>query len=312
MSHDDEPLADDFPGLVRRWERQPGSKGGWWALAGFSFQAAVYLETFFRGLRANVVEPANLAEFERLSDIFALDNGYYRLIQVKRTLELDDLKSALREAYRIARNCDPELLKKLRFQIACLKRITRANPSDILHTEVPRLTAEVDLWQRTLAQFDPNDPIVVMPDPIDRLHYLLWECGVRSTLSFLDECRGILVGAFDSPDSSGIADLARRLARLFHQTVEADKSAPRLGRLLCREDLAAGQDAASDHAVVFQSVPSNEDLRLGRFRLRDAIFDKLIAQFDDWWASVRSDSKAQHLPIFWIDGRSAEGKSLNP
>lgn len=307
MSDHDAAVAHDFPGLVRRWENQPGSKGGWWALAGFSFQAAVYLEKFFRGLHAN---GSARAEFERLSDLCEFDSGCFRLIQVKRRLDLPALRSALREAYRIAVNCDSALLNKLRFQIACQERATPKDPADISHTDVLGTDADSALWQHMLAQFDRECPIVESLDPIDRLHYLLWECGVQDTLGFLNECWGKLLHTFYSPDSSRIAELAQELAHRFRQTVKADKSDPRLGKLLRHEEFSAGEEAEDDHKVVVKRRPSKLDLRRGRYRHRDQIFADLMARFKEWWADVLSHPEAEDLQILWIDGRGGDGKSV--
>jgi hypothetical protein len=310
MSHQSTPAAQNIHDLLGRWEDMRGSKGGWWALAGFSFQTAVYLERFFRGVSAGGHEPAELAQMERLSDIFVPDERYFRLIQVKRTLERDDLRDALREAYGIASLCDRTLLERIQFQVVYLNRATDKNPADISRTEV-KGADDSDLWNRTLAQFDPLEPTFEAPDPLDRLHYLLWECGVRDTKGFLDDCRGKLLGAFQSPTAHDIAALARELASLFHQRANATQDAKRLGRLLDCEVLAENQEAQADHTIVVARRPSNKDLRLGRFRHRGLIFADLVARFDAWWASVvESQPHAEHLPIFWIDGRSGDGKSV--
>ena len=286
-----------------------GTKGGWWALAGFSFQAAVYLERFFRGVHAGTVEPGRLAQMERLSDIFAPDDEYIRLIQVKRTLEREGLRSALREAYGIASRCNPALLERIRFQVVCLNRATPKDHSDISRKEVEGAD-DPDLWLRTLAQFDPDEPVLEAPDPLDRLHYLLWECGLRDTQGFLELCRGKLLGAFDEPTAGNIERLARELASLFRQQTDAAKDADRLGRLLSRDDLSETGDAKDDHTVVVARRPRYDDLRRGRFRRREPIFGDLIARFDAWWAGVADESAAERLPVFWIDGRSGDGKSV--
>ena len=56
------------------------AKGGWWALAGFSFQSALYLLRFFQGLQDGVKSPAELAKTELLSDILVPKDGTFTLI----------------------------------------------------------------------------------------------------------------------------------------------------------------------------------------------------------------------------------------
>src|SRR5659263_350542 len=71
--------------------------GGWWALAGFSFQMSTFLLRFFQGIEKGTKEPGQLAEVEILSDILCPKDGCFTLIQAKRTLNRNSLLKALKE-----------------------------------------------------------------------------------------------------------------------------------------------------------------------------------------------------------------------
>src|SRR5688572_13076536 len=54
-------LATNFETLLSLWSKDRRAKGGWWALAGFSFQSIVYLLRFFEGVHKGAILPADLA-----------------------------------------------------------------------------------------------------------------------------------------------------------------------------------------------------------------------------------------------------------
>lgn len=302
------PQANDIQTLTSLWHQQSGTHGGWWALAGFSFQSAIYLLRFFEGLRERRDEPSKLAETEKLSDIFKPENGAYRLIQVKRTLRPDALKSALREAYRTAQLCTAELLDTLVFQIACLHRETPKRLWDVRMDEVIQGDGDLELWGRMLSRFHASDPIIVEPDPLDHLHYLLWEAGVQDTQSFVTRCLGELLEVFVVPSEDEIARLARRLASQFY-TVLPSKPPPVIGTQLKAVDFARRAEANSDQDVVVAVRPTLRDFQMGRFRERPDVFSALRQAFEGWWDKLKVE-ESRAVPVFWIDGRSGEGKSV--
>src|SRR5262249_466892 len=122
--------------LLEEWRREHGRRdgGGWWALAGFSFQAGIFLHRFFENLQpTGNHEPGHFAEMERLSDILCPADGYFMLIQSKRPLSRSTLAKALEEAYLITELClrtAPALLPRLRFQIAC-REVSAGCPVDL-------------------------------------------------------------------------------------------------------------------------------------------------------------------------------------
>jgi hypothetical protein len=52
-------VAGDMEGLLSLWSKERRARGGWWALAGFSFQSVVYLQRFFEGLQSGAKSPAS-------------------------------------------------------------------------------------------------------------------------------------------------------------------------------------------------------------------------------------------------------------
>jgi hypothetical protein len=166
--------AGDIETLLSLWTKDRRSKGGWWALAGFSFQSALYLLSFFEGLQNGAKSPPDLAKTELLSDILVPNDGTFTLIQVKRTLDRPKLAAALQEAYAIAKLCDVDFLAKLRFKIACIECTTPARPSDFSAEEIDGDSADIETWMRLLSCFDEDDAIIEEPDPLDHLHDFLW------------------------------------------------------------------------------------------------------------------------------------------
>ena len=170
--------------LLRQWRAQhrPSAEGGWWALAGFSFQCSIFLLRLFGSLQIGTSEPGGFAEMEQLSDILAPEGGLLRLIQVKRTLRKSELIAAVREAYQITQLCQdqaPELLGYLCFQIACRSRKTNSSVTDLSLSEVVK-DGDPMRWQAMLDQFDKANPIVEEPDPLDHLHLYLWNLGIEN------------------------------------------------------------------------------------------------------------------------------------
>src|SRR6202035_3972983 len=52
------------------------------------------------------------------------------------------------------------------------------------------------------------------------------------------------------------------------------------------------------------------ELRQGCFRNRTLIFADLWTNFTSWISEHESRSRDREIPVFWIDGRSGEGKSV--
>ncbi|RCK48338.1 hypothetical protein TH25_14880 [Thalassospira profundimaris] len=303
--------ANSIESLLSLFSKERRAKGGWWALAGFSFQSSIYLTNFFHGLAKGRQSPEELAKTELLSDIFLPNRQKYTLIQVKRTLDRPKMRAALREAYEIATLCDPGFLKKLDFKIACVKRATTAHPRDFSVEEIGGKNTNITVWQHLLTCFEKDDSILEQPDPLDHLRDFLWHSGINDPASFIDDCLGLLLRLFENPDEKKINEIAYELNKKYQKSCESGlKSRPRTGMLIRQSDLEIDQDADSDTGVLFDRRPQLKDLRLKRIRKRPALFSELVENFKSWWQEVSLTDEINNIPSFWIDGRSGEGKSV--
>jgi hypothetical protein len=301
--------AGDLETLLSLWTRDRRAKGGWWALAGFSFQSALYLLQFFKALQEEDKSPADLAKTELLSDILIPKDGKFTLIQVKRTLDRPQLAAALREAYEIAKLCDAKLLRNLRFKIACVRITTPARPNDFNLSDIAGDPGDSALWRSLLGCFDEN-AIIVEPDPLYHLYDFLWHVGIRDAVGFVEKCLGLLLKAFHNPSQDDINRLAWNLNDAFHAAINSGHgSTKRTGRILKRKDIEPTQTDA-DREILFNRRPQLRDLQLARVRKRPEIFSDLVNAFSPWWHSASSADELTAIPVFWIEGRSGEGKSV--
>jgi len=296
--------AGDIETLLALWTRDRRGKGGWWALAGFSFQSALYLLRFFEGVQHGAKSPPDLAKTELLSDILVPKDGAYTLIQVKRTLDRPRLAAALREAYEIAKLCDAEFLTKLRFKIACIKCTTPAQPKDFTLEEIGGDVGDIEIWSRLLSRFDEAHAIIIEPDPLDHLHDFLWHAGIPDAAGFVDSCLGTLLRLFASPNEEAIAQLAWDLSRIFHAARKAGlPSGERVGLLLRINDVELDSQAQTDRGVLFDRRPQLRDLQLGRLRERRTIFSDLFERFEPWWHRVITAEEVSRVPAVRLEGR---------
>ncbi len=305
-----------FGNLLEAWRRKSPNRawGGWWALSGFSYQAAVYLQRFFTSLVDRSAEAGVLAEIETLSDITCPEYGGFLLIQAKRTLTNEALRNALREAYLITELCleqYPELLPALRFQIACRYRKTGKNPSDLRGEDVIADGLNTDTWDAMIGCLHEIEPVIETPDPLDQLHAFLWHHGIRDTASFIDDCLGVLLRFFGETSPEGQRDLGRELARLYWRACPPD-SPTMPGTLATKTDVQPDPKAGDANLVLTGQRPRLSDLRMGCFRDRSHILKPLWRSFSKWHEQLlsRDISSSRSVPVFWIDGRSGDGKSV--
>jgi hypothetical protein len=302
-------LATNLEMLLELWGPTKRAAGGWWALAGFSFQAGVYLLNFFERLQKGE-DPLNLVRTEIISDIHFKDRESIHLIQVKRTLTTSSLKKCLEEAYAVAELCDESLLTNIKFKIVCLHRETTADPAKFDPALIVGTTVNRATWRAMLSSFGDEDAIAEEPDPLDRLHELLWRAGIADTLGFMNACLGILSRAFGGAQDRAIDDMARALA---HEFLSAQKwrttETTTYGLFLGPSDVAVNEQL-NDESIVFNRRPLLSDLRAGRFRERSDIFTALTDNYVRWWQRILQVEDPTAVPAFWIGGRSGEGKSV--
>ena len=300
--------------LWQEWERvQPRRAwGGRWALAGFSFQASIFLLRFFQAVEKGREEPGVLAEMERLSDVLCLADDKLVLTQVKSTLDRAQLISAVKEAYLLTDLCrriTPELLDSLRFQVACRRRVTPLVPHDLQMHEVISEGGDQDAWQAMQARFDADMPILVEADPLDRLHIFLWDGGLANPARLIRDSQGVLLRAFGA-DATQIQGVGRELADRY-LSAERRSEWRAIGEVLSSADVAM-DDAAPDRGVLTGQTPLLAHLRRGYFRERSTIFTPLWCELREWLAQQEDDGVTvrERIPVFWIGGRSGEGKSV--
>jgi hypothetical protein len=295
--------------LLASWTSGRRARGGWWALAGFSFQAAVYLLKYFQHLDHGG-HSRSPATTELLSDVMVSGDGRYQLIQVKRTLTRTAFRSALREAYAIASLCDDRLLEKIRFSIACLAREPNLSAADYELEDVAGPDGDERAWRWLRSAFEDPGSIVVEADPLDRLYDFLWHAGILNIPAFVDTCRGILFAAFLSPSRASIENMADALAREFLAAGRRRDPPARIGMSIVPDDFRRKPEAAEDRQIVSNRPPRPIDVQMDRFRCREPIHSRLCEEYDRWWHNVVTQDEMTVVPIFWIDGRSGEGKSV--
>ena len=270
-----------------------------------SLQTGIFLLHFFRNLTA--ARP--LPSIEELSDLVCPADGQLNMVvQVKRTLTRAKLVQALKEFALVIRMIqdrdETPLLHSLRLQVACGKREANVQwpwPAEAaLADEILSMLGEVEAHQA--------DPFIVeQADPLEDLWALLWSQGVRDPQAIIRYAAGRLIESFGRPDlvSAVHHDLVSSFANAPRRT-----EGPRTGFLLLAEDVTPGSDAESSRKIVVGGGFGFTELRQGCFRNRPLIFADLWTDFTRWLSESESHIDEREMPVFWIDGRSGEGKSV--
>jgi len=315
MDQSGTPLTTLRQQLRELWETlyPRRASGGRWALAGFALQSHIFLLHFFQGVVDGRVEPADLAEMEGISDILDPLNDILTLTQVKRTLGKEGLTSALEEAYCITKLCRenlPKALDNLHFQIVCRNRISDVSLADIKQTAILKGEADPDIWADMLARFHDN-PIVEHLDYSDQLYLFLWNAGLRNPKPLVDKSLGRLLYAFEAMPSYDTKRLARELADIFSEAARRESWRPP-GNVLSLKEVTEDPGANSMKGILTGQWVTLEHLRKGFVRRRPAVFDQLWKNFQGWHASLDTDEIEirEKIPVFWIAGRSGDGKSV--
>src|SRR6478752_6336312 len=288
-----------------RAEHPASAYGGLWALSGFSLQAGVFLLHFFRNLTANRALPS----IEELSDILCPAEGQINLVmQVKRTLTRATLAKSLKEfalIIRLIKSCkETGLLKSLRFQVACGRREANVEWPWPVGAALPH-DIRAMLGEMESHQADPF--IVEHADPLEDLWALLWSQGIRDPQATIRDAAGRLLESFGRRDlvSAVHHDLISYFANAPRRT-----EGPRTGHLVLAEDVVPEANAESSHKIVVGGGFGFRELRQGCFRHRPLIFADLWANFTRWLSETEPRILEREIPVFWIDGRSGEGKSV--
>ena len=279
--------------------------GGLWALAGFSLQTGIFLLHFFR----NLTKARPLPSIEELSDLVCPTDSHINVIvQVKRTLTRSKLAQALKEFALILRviqeHNETLLLDSIRFQVACGRREANVEwpwpPEAMLADDIRGMLGQLEARQA--------DPFIIeQPDPLEDLWALLWFQGIRDPQEVIRYASGRLLESFGRPDM--VSAVHRDLISSFHNAVRRTEG-PRTGYLLLAEDVIPDQNAESLRKIVVGGGFGFSELRQGCFRNRPLVFADLWSDFVRWLSESESRVYEREIPVFWIDGRSGEGKSV--
>lgn len=301
--------ANTLHELKRLWpEAQPKrALGGWWSLSGFTFQMLVALEQFLRGNFLQTV--ATSIGVEELSDILLANANDCRLTQVKRTLTNETLASAIREAYEILKLAEEPLSGRLVFQIVCQEdkttRAVNATTGDQVFAGEPY---SEEIFAKTLKRFDQSAPVLVSAHPASAILQTLWNAGVENPVAAMAKALGYIFAAFDGQ----VRDEVRSGVMEALDSIRTSIKTPRIiGRLLGAADFAI-HATSSLSPITFYTRPRLEDLRLNRFIQRKERLNALEAGAVKWLACVPRELKQfkSQLPVFWIEGRRGDGKSV--
>ncbi|MER8383244.1 hypothetical protein [Mesorhizobium sp. M1405] len=302
-------LADSFDTLRKLWFSQfpKRANGGWWALSGFSIQATVALERFVRAFLINGEAPA--IEVESLSD-FLISSDKLSLTQVKRALTAKSLAAALREAYDIVSLCSPSMVDRIEFQIVC-EGCEPGLTVDGLGAD--KIFGVGELYDRdrlalTRRLFVKGEPIRIMSNPGLSLRRALLMGGVLDADRVARAALGDIFDAFNGRDPDRVRTA---LYKVMSDIVAASKSEHRLpGRLLTAHEFLPRPNAIN--ALFTRPRPRLDDLAGGRFRARPRQLANIVGAAQAWLGALSQAYGADdhRLPVFWIEGRSGDGKSI--
>lgn len=300
-------LADSHADLARLWGEKETKRadGGWWSLSGFSIQATVGLERFVR--RLLVDQQPGLVAFEAVSDITEVDQRV-RLTQVKRTLTKDSLASAVLEACKIVALCTPAFAKRLEFQVICERDDARIAPKDLsLKSIFKDAQPDVASHQTVLAQFN-KVPVKVMTSPGTALRRTLLAAGVRNPDRVARDALGTLFNAFDGDNRAGVE--AALYKAIDHVQTNARPEDRLSGRLLAPEMFE--RQSQGKLGLVTRARPRLTDLVGNRFLARPRLLDRLLDATEAWLTGLEASYTDDdfRLPVFWVEGRSGDGKSV--
>ncbi|UVC15550.1 hypothetical protein [Mesorhizobium onobrychidis] len=302
-------LADSFDTLRKLWFSQfpKRANGGWWALSGFSIQATVALERFVRAFLINGEVPA--VEIESLSD-FLVCGDKLSLTQVKRTLTAKTLAVALKEAYEIISLCSPAMVDRIEFQIVCEGCDPGLTVQGLGADSIFGTGERYDKDRLALVRrlFVKGEPIRIMSNPGLSLRRTLLMGGV---LEADRVARGALGDIFDAFDGRDPDRVRTALHKVMCDILAASKSEHRVpGRLLTAHEFLPRPNAIN--ALFTRPRPRLDDLVGGRFRVRPQQLANIVAAAHAWLGALCEAYGADdhRLPVFWIDGRSGDGKSI--
>lgn len=272
--------------------------GGLRAISGFTFQVECAIE---RALASFVKSPnaGPSIVVEAISDIAESKGDLICAVQVKRTLTSTTWKSALEEFAEIRKITEkkhPELAGRLRFEIICRedrrssKNVSEeGNVEDAVRVRIapdPRIPSLVLLWH----EFHAEDPLLSFRELSARIHEIL---------------------ASQAPTETG-----EEIWSFFTRLWKARSTAPLPPGILLEASTYERDSSLADTEVLLSRQPAFSDLRLGRVMERSQILGSLMGELETWLQEKTesfvdvSRSFEHALRVFWIAGRSGDGKSV--
>jgi len=313
-------MQNTLRNLIERWRATYSKRadGGWWALAGFRFQTLRFLSEYFAKISESrgLFHSAKGVLIEQLSDISVPDeDSVIRLVQAKRTLTQQALISAVAEAYCIGSVCREGELSSIVFQVACEKNAGAsllAVDGDSVKGELSKGKTppdwSADLYNAVIGQFHGELAIVEKPNDFADMHVLFVNERIADPQALLDQSLGIVLGAAEG----GASDERDKIPLLlFNAFVKAPRlqTAAQIGWMLLDKAAVEPLPNPKPASVSIGLRPTLDDFRKGRFRRRAAL-DKLISDVGGWIESERYNVEDQSIPVFWIEGRAGDGKSV--
>lgn len=303
--------VDDIEEVIVKWKRlyKNRADGGIQAIGGFNYQTWVFLDAFLK--RELDGSPYVDSRVEALSDILLQDSGFSIAIQVKTTLKTDSLCSAVVEACLIADICKrfkPDLLNTLCFQIVCSSLKTNRAVQDIQLSELARFVGKAKIDQVLLditKQMFASESIAVRKDPHQSVLDQMKKMNLDDSNDLAMKWFGIV---HDRAGTRGDLKLEEDLRQTMELALRT-KSWSKLGTVLSKNDLVAPMDKKLVPLLPGQRPPL---YYFGsRVLFERPILQDVLLKFEEWLQDIeRNRFEGSAIPVFWISGRSGEGKSV--
>jgi hypothetical protein len=247
-------------------------------------------------------------EVETLSDTLLKLGSELHFTQVKRTLSRNSLGAAIAEACDIASLCSPELLAQVKFQVVCERNDANLDFASAQPAAEEGKAYDPTIVARTKQCFDPSEPIRVMSHPALALRRGLAAIGVTDPEGVVREALGLIFDAFDGRDRERVCAALYQVINLIDRARSSE--VPKTGNAITAADFEVRNEPRAN--FVLRHRPRLHDLVEGRMIDRPprlAALEEAAVR----WLTTLEDAYARAddvLPVFWIDGRPGDGKSV--
>ena len=244
---------------------------------------------------------------EALSDIVSSEGGYLIITQVKLTLHSGAFQKALKELWEIdalARSEVPDLAPQLRYRV-----LTSAKILKDVDAALARWVPEHEVDETVLGAFRARISVRVDAEPHQTLAtHLVNAFGDPDPFGTVENWLGRLLltptaAGFDGACRSIVTELdaleatARERAHRFHIWEASD-----------RPPSETSLETDPEKATLTGQTPNRRHLVEGRFAPRP-LYPTIHDKAEAWLARIKERNELQ-LPVYWISGRSGNGKSV--